>query len=354
MKVDFSAEQTLSHAEHLLECRKLDDAVASLNYAESCGAHPDRCSSGRWLAAMLCGDFSAAWIECDAIRRRGAPDPNRFWRGEDIRGKRVILRCLHGFGDAVQFLRFAPMLRAHASKLIVEVPPAMLEIAPCFKDVDEVITWGERAPAVMPEWDVQLEIIELPYLFRTQLDDLPVVTKYLRIPSSVMREVAPRPNSPDNLRVGLVWASGEWNSSRSVPLQLLRWLVHTPGCEFWNLQGGTSREQWTHFATSPASHESYSCCDTILKLAAVIAQLDLVISPDTLAAHLAGALGTPAWIMLEHASDWRWMNARVDSPWYPSLRLFRQPTAGDWNEVVRDVQSKLASLVASSEERLVA
>lgn len=354
MKFDSSPEEALQHAEHLLECRNLEEAIVFLNLAESSGALPDRCSSGRWLAAMLRGDFSAAWIECDAIRARGAPDRNRFWQGENIRGKRVILRCLHGFGDAVQFLRFAPMLRALASRLIIEVPPAMLEIAPCFKGVDEVITWGERAPAVAPQWDVQLEIIELPYLFRTCLDDLPVATKYLRVPSSVMREVAPRPNSPDKLRVGIVWASGEWNSSRSVPLQLLRWLVHTPGCEFWNLQGGTSREQWPHFAADPALHEVYSCCDTILKLAGVIAQLDLVITPDTLAAHLAGALGTPAWVMLEHASDWRWMHARADSPWYPSLRLFRQPAPGDWNAVIREIQSTLCSVVASGEERLVA
>lgn len=354
MNLDFTPEEALEYAERLLANRQLAHAVPALNYAEHCGAHPDQCSSGRWLAAMLRGDFSAAWTECDAIRARGAPDPNRLWHGEDIRGKRVILRCLHGFGDAVQFLRYAPMLRALASTLIVEVPPAMLEIAPYFAGVDEVITWGEQAPAVAPEWDVQIEIVELPYFFRTRAEDLPIATKYLYVPRHVLRDVAPRPNSPDSLRIGLVWASGEWNPERSMPVHLLRPLLHTSDCEFWNLQGGPSREQWSQLGSSSVLHDAYSSSDTILKLASLIAQLDLVITPDTLAAHLAGALGTPAWVMLEHASDWRWMHARTDCPWYPSLRLFRQPSAGHWQGLIRHLQSALATLARSREERLVA
>jgi len=349
-----TAEEALHYAERLLESRELGRAVIALNCAELRGASPDQCSAGRWLAAMLRGDFSAAWAESDAIRARGAPDPNRFWQGEDIRGKRVIVRCLHGFGDAVQFLRFAPMLRALASKLIVEVPPAMLEIARCFKGVDTVITWGEQAPAFPPQWDVQIEILELPYLFRTSLEDLPIARQYLRIPPSVLRSVAPRPHSSESLHVGLVWASGEWNLARSVPLELLRPVVSTHGCEFWNLQGGPQREQWSRLGGRPWLHDSWPSCNSILKLAAMIAQLDLLITPDTLAAHLAGALGRPAWVMLEHASDWRWMHARTDSPWYPSLRLFRQHAPGDWQEVVRSMQSALGDLAGTAEERLVA
>jgi hypothetical protein len=354
VNLDCTRGEALEYAERLLESRKLAHAVPALNYAERCGADPDQCSSGRWLASMLRGDFSAAWTECDAIRARGAPDPNRFWQGEDIRGKRVILRCLHGFGDAVQFLRYAPMLRNLVSKLIVEVPPAMLELAPYFDGIGEVITWGEQAPLTPPQWDVQIEIVELPYLFRTRIEDLPIATKYLHVPQHVLHEVAPRPNSPDALRIGLVWASGEWNPERSVPVHLLRTLVHASGCEFWNLQGGSPREQWSQLGSNFALHDAYSSSDTILKLAGLIAQLDLVITPDTLAAHLAGALNTPAWVMLERASDWRWMDARTDCPWYPSLHLFRQPSAGDWQGLVRHLQSMLVAVAHNPEERLVA
>ena len=121
------------------------------------------------MAHMLAGNFAAAWRESDAIRQRGAPDPHRYWTGDDLRGQRVILRCLHGYGDAVQFLRYVPRLRALASHLVVEVPPAMMEIASCFDGVDDVITWGAGAPAVPPEWNAQVEVMELPYLFRTEL-----------------------------------------------------------------------------------------------------------------------------------------------------------------------------------------
>jgi hypothetical protein len=172
----------------------------------------------------------------------------------------------------------------------------------------------------------------------------------------VFREAAPQPNSPDSLRVGLVWASGEWNAARSVPLDLLHPIVRTPGAEFWNLQGGPPREEWNRLGAGASLHDAYSSSNTILKLAGLIAQLDLVITPDTLAAHLAGALGKQAWVMLEHAGDWRWMHARSDCPWYPSLRLFRQPAAGDWAGCVREVQSGLAALTRNhvQPERLVA
>jgi len=353
-----SAAEVLDKAESLLQSRRLVHAIATLNHAELLGASLDRCSSGRWLAAMLRGDFSAAWRESDAIRARGAHDPNRFWQGEEFRGKRVIVRCLHGFGDTVQFLRYVPLLRSLTSGLIVEVPPAMLEIAPCFEGVDEVVTWGERAPVEPPEWDVQMEVIELPYIFRTCEEDLPISANYLHLPEGLLYAVSPQPNSARHFRVGLVWACGEWNPGRSIPLELLRPLTRTPGCEFWNLQGGAAREQWSCLGHNAGLHQAASSSDTILKLAGLIAQLDLVITPDTLAAHLAGALGKPAWVMLEHASDWRWMHGRNDSPWYPSLRLFRQPRAGDWLSVARDVQFALASLTVdkmqAASERLVA
>jgi len=349
-----AAAAALKQAEALLESRRLAHAVLALNHAEFLGAAPDQCSAGRWLAAMLHGDWSAAWRECDAIRARGGSDPDRFWQGEDFRGKRVVLRCLHGFGDAVQFLSYAPLLCTMASKLIVEVAPAMLEIAQYFDGVDEVITWGEQAPAIAPEWDVQMEINELPYVFRTRIDDLPVATNYLHLPASTLREVTPQPNSPNGFRIGLVWACGEWNPGRSIPIDMLRPLTRIPGCEFWNLQGGPPRKQWSRLGSHTHLHEAYSSCDTILKLAGLIAQLDLVITPDTLAAHLAGALGTRAWVMLQHASDWRWMHDREDSPWYPSVRLFRQPSPGDWPSLVRELQSSLILLSRSRQLRLVA
>jgi hypothetical protein len=291
---------------------------------------------------MLAGDFAAAWRESDAIRQRGAPDPHRFWMGEDLRGRRVILRCLHGYGDTVQFLRYAPCLRGLASHLTVEVPPAMTEIACFFDGVDDVITWGEGAPAVPPEWDVQVEVMELSYLFRTEAHDLPIAERYLHLPRSVTQQAERTMGSSSrSRRIGIVWAAGEWNVERSLPLGLLHQLLQTSECEFWSLQGGSAQEDWRVLQNSLSLRDVSSYGDGILRLAAVIAQLDLVITVDTLAAHLAGCMGKAAWVMLQYTADWRWMLERSDSLWYPSLRLFRQPSRGDWHTVVGSIRREL-------------
>jgi hypothetical protein len=346
-------EQILREAEELLEQRHLTAAKGAFDRAELAGADANRCSAGRWMCAMQNGDFEHAWHESDAIRDRGEPDPRRFWQGEDIRGKCVIVRCLHGFGDAVQFLRYAPRIRERAVSLIVEVPPRLMELAPFLTGVEDVITWGEHSPAAQPAWNLEIEVTELPYLFRTQLSDLPIATNYLRLPNSLFkcRELS---GVTRNLRVGIAWASGDWKPSRSVPLELLKPLFRTRGCEFWNLQGGAARQEWQP-TDCCRMHNDARLCDTVVRLAALIAQLDLVITTDTLAAHLAGALGVPAWVMLEHAADWRWMHKRKDSPWYPSLRLYRQRVQGEWPGLIGRMSEDLARLAEDQQQgRLIA
>ena len=343
----------LEEAEELLRARDVRHAVVMFTSAEEASADPDRCAAGRWTAHMLLGEFEQAWCESDAIRKRGAPDPHRFWMQEDIGGKRVMLRCLHGFGDTVQGLRYVPALRSRAAKLIVEVAPEFVELAGFFDGVDEVITWGEDAPLSPPAWDVQIEVAELPYVFRTQLHDLPLAERYLRVPKD--SPPALRVRSSAGLRVGLVWASGKWNTSRSVPLEMLRRLLQTPGCEFWNLQGGSALEQASTLREVENFHTDPRCAHNLLWLAQSIANLDLVITPDTLAAHLAGALGTPAWVMLQREADWRWMLHRDDSPWYSSLRLFRQSSQGDWSSVIDAIRGALQALQSaqcSAEKRV--
>jgi hypothetical protein len=296
------------------------------------------------MAYMLLGDFELAWRESDEIRRRGAPDPHRFWQGESLHEKRVMLRCLHGFGDAVQFLRYVPRLRNIASDLIVEVQPRFRELASCFEGVEEVITWGNGAPISPPEWDVQIESVELPFVFRTHLSDLPLATKYLKVPMCSDRTLAVAIPSRDVLRVGLAWTSGAWNPKRSIEFARMRSLLEIDGCEFWSLQGGPEVAEGDSFPADTMLCEEPSCRNSIKGLAIKISQLDLVITVDTLAAHLAGALGVPAWLLLQHGADWRWLHQVDNSPWYPSLRLFRQPNAGDWKSVIDAAKDALWNL----------
>lgn len=337
-----SASNHLARADLLLKRRLLPEALACFHRAERTGANPDCCSAGRWMTFALQGDLAAAWQECDAMHRRDAPDPNRFWLGEDLCGKRVILRCLHGLGDTVQFLRYAPLLRSRCAQLIVECPPPMVDLVRCLHGIDEVISWGENAPATPPAWDVQIEVMELPYLFRTTLADLPIATDYLSLPQTELSRAVCALGDYSQPRVGVVWSSGEWNLERSFPFKLLTPLLSRTDCQFWNLQGGHVRVQWHNLPHAPHLRDTASLDDTgVIPLAAVIAQLDLVITVDTLAAHLAGALNVPCWLLLQYAADWRWLVCRNDSPWYPSLRLFRQLTPGDWQGVATQLHRSL-------------
>ncbi len=283
------------------------------------------------MTAMLSGDFDSAWRTSDLLRARNAPDPHRFWNGEDIHGARLIVRCLHGLGDTMQMLQYASRLNAQAASVLFEVPPRLLGLATCFRGVSQAMTWGEIAPRAMPPWDVQIEVMQLPYLFRTRLGELPIATRYLELPAKGKRETGAKMGSTDSLRIGLVWAAGEWNPERSIPLEALNPLLQNEAFEFWNLQGGPPAAEAD---TSRMRNAQAVCGDGLLALAATIANLDLVITVDTLAAHLAGALGTPAWVLLQQTADWRWMQNRDDSPWYPHMRLFRQRQEGEWKPVM--------------------
>lgn len=335
-----SAQEAIDRAEDFLTARDLPSARAAFNEAERRGWNADHCSGGRWLADMFGGDFEAAWRESDAIRARGAPDEHRFWQGEDISGKRVIVRSLHGLGDAVQMLRFAPELAARAAHVVYEVPPRFVELAHCCAGVEHVITWGDGAPAQPLAWDVQLEVMELPHMLRLQCAQLPYATEYVRLPEREVRRVQAAMGAGLRPRVGLVWTCGEWNLTRCLPPDFMTALLAAGDVEFWSLE---SARHGAAAAALGLRDASQICGDGLLALAATIANLDLVITVDTLAAHLAGALGKPVWLLLQHAADWRWMRGRSDSPWYPSMRIFRQPELGDWRGVIDEVASGLRS-----------
>jgi hypothetical protein len=334
----------LHRAELLLAARRLTLALESFCIAEAKGADPDRCAGGRWMVYMLRGNFTAAWEQSDVIRKRGGPDRHRFWNGEEISGRRVIVRCLHGFGDTVQFIRYAALLNDRAAKVIWEVSPAMKHLAPCFDAVEHVVTWEDECREG-DDWDMQIEVMELPYICRTTVAELPIASRYLALPSRTVRQAAIEMGPRTIPRIGIVWSAGSWNAARSIPVALFRPLFETGECEFWNLQGGPDRE------VGITLRDSAGCNDGVVSLAGVISQLDLVITVDTLAAHLAGSLGVPVWLLLQYAADWRWMEGRNDSPWYPSLRIFRQPAPGAWEAVVGTVENKLKAWLRARDRR---
>ena len=343
-----TATEWVERAEMLLDLRTLEQARTAFDIAEAAGAEADRCCGGRWHAAMLGGDFEAAWRESDAIRARGVADANRFWTGQPLRGAHVIVRCLHGLGDAVQMLRYAPLLHQIASGVVFELPPRLLPLAPSFRGMGHVISWDSHASRAHPRWDVQVEVTELPYVFRTTVTELPVATRYIDLPPECIQSAAAAmeaqmtSGTSDRPRIGYVWAAGEWNRNRSVPFAIFESLLRTRFVEHWSLQGGPAVEEARDWVdTGKMRNATAICGDGLLALAAAIANLDLVITVDTLAAHLAGALGKPTWLLLQYAADWRWMTGRTDSPWYPEMRLFRQPSPGNWQAIIGAVRDAI-------------
>ncbi len=278
---------------------------------------------------MLLGDFEAAWKESDAIACRGNPDPNRFWNGKSFTGQRVLIRCLHGLGDTIQFLRYAPLIRREARSLTIEVQPRLKPLIECSGLAENVITWGEPEP----EWDQQVEVMELPHIFRTTIESIPAAVPYLRLP------LAPRMEKAGLFRVALVWASSRFNAARSIPLEILSRICDGSNLEFYSFQGDPECEE---LAGCPVRiHDWDEQTNSVLGAARSLGEMDLLITADTMMAHLAGALGRRVWTLLPYEADWRWMLNRSDSPWYPTMRLFRQTEPGNWEPVAEKVRSAL-------------
>ena len=334
---------TVEFAEALLTERNLGDSLAVFNAAEAAGADRDRCAAGRWMCHMLLGKYEEAWLQSDGIRRRGGVDPHRLWNGESIAGKRVLIRCLHGYGDAVQYLRWLPLLRQLARAVVVQAAPEMQELLRLFSDADRVIPWTKQGESDQHLWDVQVEVAELPYLFRATVDDLPAPVRIRFNPMTlhqVREELAATSSARSRPRVGLVWTGSDYDSSRSIPFDSLHSLLSDPHVEFWSLQAAAGNQDWLHYADRHGwPHRTVP--NGLGCLAAFASEMDLLITVDTLAAHLGGSLGLPTWTLLKRSADWRWMTGREDSPWYPSMRLFRQSTAGDWTTVLHQVRQNL-------------
>jgi hypothetical protein len=294
-----------------------------------------------WLAAMHDGDFEAAWRATDRLelsRRiaeaegRDAWQPHHLlWNGTPFAGREVRVRCNHGLGDTVQFIRFVPAIVASGAKVTVLVQPALLPLFAGDQRFGDVRNgWTEEAP---PPCDIEIEVMELAYAFRATQETLPRDVPYLPL-SSLVAGRAALPSWPpeEGLRVGLVWAASDWDRTRSVPLQSLAPLGSVAGPSFYSLQQGSEREarRDAPFELRPLSEHT----EDVTAAAAAIMALDLVISVDAMLAHLAGALGRPTWLLLQRECDWRWMRGRSDTPWYPTMRLFRQRVHGDWSAPV--------------------
>ena len=301
-----------------------------------------RALDSSWLQLARSGDFERAWRvsdEAGAFRSHldctQWPRHQQFiWRGQDLRDRRVLIRCYHGLGDTIQFVRFLPYVRVMARELVLWAQPPLIPLLKTMRNgAHRILPLHDGAPDV--EYDVDLELFEVMHALRISADSLAPQFPYLLPDPPNAREHAAA------LRVGLVWKSGDWNDARSVPPELLAPLGELRDVEWLLFQRGPGLAQWPHaFGSAPA-------IANMLEEARVLRYLHLLISVDTCSAHLAGAVGVPVWTLLPQPADWRWMDDREDSPWYPSMRLIRQRVPGDWSSVVAEVTTRLRALLAT-------
>ncbi|MBW3630791.1 MAG: ADP-heptose--LPS heptosyltransferase, partial [Gemmatimonadetes bacterium] len=279
------------------------------------------------------GEFELAWAVSDRILASPTADQSlprhqrSVWAGKSLAVERVLIRCHHGLGDTIQFIRYAPLVSELAGEVTVCAQAGLLPLLATARGIDRLLPLDhDRAGG--DGFDVEVEVMELPFVFRTTLRTIPADVPYLEV------EPAPRP-ADDKLAVGLVWGAGDWDTRRSVPAGILEPLGSIPGVTLYLMQRGAA------LAERPAGFGVPWGSDDVLEASRIMRALDLVISVDSMPAHLAGALGIPVWTMLRANADWRWMERRNDTPWYPTMRLFRQEEEGDWGPVVARIVREL-------------
>lgn len=333
--------ELLQVADRLLHERRVREALAAYDRAEAEGADPDNCCGGRWYCWMLIGDFRSAWRESEAVATRGAPDAGRVWDGSTWRNKSVLIKCLHGFGDSVQFLRYAAIVRSTSGPLTVQVHPEIVSLIQTMPGIDRVVSWGPTASAEATHAEIELEVMELPRAVGTTVDTIPAGIPYIFVPKHKLSYSRERLNG-SKPTIGIAWAAGSFDFNRSLPLQALLPILRCDDFDFVSLQRGPARDELNSITRKREIRDAATWSASLLDTAADIANISMIITVDTVTAHIAGALGRPVWLLLPFRADWRWMLSRADSPWYPSMSIFRQRVQGEWADVIDEVMTALA------------
>lgn len=264
--------------------------------------------------------------------------PGERWRGDAVAGRTVLLISEQGFGDALQFARFVPWLARRGARVVLECLPELGEIFATLPGVAAVIAKG----APPPPYDLWAPMASLPHLLGIGLDDLPGPCPYLTAPSRPGLNLSRPPGT--RLTAGLVWAGKTNPRDRSWPLETLLPLLSDPGFGWVSLQHGPRGTDLVSLGLDRLIVDAAPGLTSFAETAALMAQLDLIVTVDTATAHLAGALGRPAYVLLRYVSDWRWGDVRDDSPWYPTLRLFRQSNPDDFAGPVARIAQALSGL----------
>lgn len=301
----------------------------------------------RGLAALALGDFETGWQEYEwrwqaagtGLVRRALAWP--LWLGrEDIRDKTILLHAEQGIGDTFQFARYVPLVAERGARVVLEVQPGLKAVLEGLAGAWLVVERGET----LPDFDCHCPLLSLPRAFATRLATIPADIPYIRPRPWAVAKWEMYFGKRDRIRAGLVWSGNIDNSrlrDRAIALERLAPLLRVPNVLWVSLQVDERRSDIGRAAPGVITDLAWALVDWA-ETAAAIACLDLVVSVDTAVAHLAGAMGKPVWLLSRFNADWRWLCDRSDSPWYPTMRIFRQAKSGDWTGPIAAAQSEIA------------
>ncbi len=338
-------DQHLNLANCLRETDRLAEALAL--YERNLPTRPSAVAQCHYAHALLTAGrlpegwvhYEFRWFQQPLLSMRpsfGAP----VWEGQDIRGKTVLLRAEQGIGDVIQFIRYAPHVKALGATVLLELRKGIRELAGGFPGVDELV--DPNRP--LPRFDYYIHLMSLPRVFGTDLARIPAEVPYLHTEPGRIAHWQPRMGSQRAFKVGIVWGGDPAHLRdrfRSIRLAALAPLGRVEGVQFFSMQKGVQAAQLDSWRAAMPLVDFGPDLRDFADTAAVISELDLVISVDTSVAHLAGALGKPVWVMVPTPPEWRWLEHREDSPWYPTMRLFRQTHQGEWSDVVERLKDAL-------------
>lgn len=317
------------------------------------------------IALLRAGDFKQGWIEHE-WRYRFDPEtlsrhlPIVRWRGEDLSGKSIIVYGEQGFGDTLHFCRYVSMVASRGGRVIFQCQDALWPLLKEMPGADRVIPFSQTLDESP---DYQVPLMSLPMVFGTLLETVPDSMPYLRVPGDLLEQwnqkIQPyrtRPDGQRRLQVGLVWAGNPLHTNdknRSVTLEMLAPLAAS-GAMFHSIQKGPTSGMGAHPPAGMDLADHSASLTDYAQTAAIVSQMDLMITVDTSVAHLSGALGKPIGVLLPRPAEWRWLGDQGQTnPWYPTMRLFRQPTRGDWSSPIADLAEALKSQAMSCNQTVL-
>jgi len=340
-----SADMAVNLGKALRDTGRLGEALATFETAVKLA--PDLAEAHFAVATirLALGDFAKGWAGLEwRLRLPGfgfaLPDLGKpGWQGDDLAGRTILLHAEQGLGDTLQFLRYVPLVAARGGRVLLLVQPALKRLLAGLDGVEQVFGFGET----LPDYDLHCPLMRLPRRFATTLDTIPPMPP-LAAPAEDAALWQERLSDGARPRIGLAWAGNPAHANdynRSAPLAALAPLLAIEGVHWISLQKEIPAGDAAALALQPGMSQPGEALTDLAATSGVIAALDLVISVDTAAAHLAAAMAKPTWLLLPHSPEWRWLAGRDDSPWYPTARLFHQPKPGDWQAVAKEVGTAL-------------